>query len=102
MIPFWYQSRLDGRHRHGECVLSTQIQEALPLEAIVVQVTRRVTGDFRYGVRGQSQVPHSAKGPGYWLRRQGQGISTFQTLRFRDFRLLWIGTLFASAEQWIR
>jgi len=29
-------------------------------------------------------------------------MGTFHALRFRDFRLLWIGTLFASAGMWIQ
>ncbi|MDP3062786.1 MAG: MFS transporter [Chloroflexota bacterium] len=29
-------------------------------------------------------------------------MGTFHALRFREFRLLWIGTLFASAGQWIQ
>jgi MFS family permease len=33
--------------------------------------------------------------------RQGR-IGTFHALQFRDFRLLWIGTLFASSGQWIQ
>lgn len=30
------------------------------------------------------------------------GLATFASLRHRDYRLLWIGTLFASAGQWIQ
>jgi len=30
------------------------------------------------------------------------GIQTFASLRYRDYRLLWIGTLFSSSGQWIQ
>lgn len=30
------------------------------------------------------------------------GVSTFRSLRYRDFRLIWFGTLFASSGQWIQ
>ena len=33
--------------------------------------------------------------------QQGRG-GTFRSLKHRDYRLLWIGTLFASAAQWIQ
>ena len=31
-----------------------------------------------------------------------KGFSTFRSLRYRDYRLIWIGTLFASSGQWIQ
>jgi MFS family permease len=34
--------------------------------------------------------------------RPGRSMGTFQALRFRDFRLLWIGSFFSSAGQWIQ
>jgi len=37
----------------------------------------------------------AAKRPGFSLR-------TFSSLRYRDFRLLWFGTLFSSSGQWIQ
>jgi MFS family permease len=35
-------------------------------------------------------------------RYHGPGGDTFSSLRFRDFRFLWIGTIFMSAGQWIQ
>jgi MFS family permease len=35
---------------------------------------------------------------GRWLPR----LNTFASLRHRDYRLLWVGTLFASSGQWIQ
>ena len=30
------------------------------------------------------------------------GLNTFRSLHYRDYRLLWIGTLFASSAQWVQ
>lgn len=35
-------------------------------------------------------------------RRGGSRFTTFASLRHRDFRLLWFGTLFMSAGQWVQ
>ena len=34
--------------------------------------------------------------------RRPTGFQTFSSLRYRDFRLLWFGTLFSSSGQWIQ
>jgi MFS family permease len=38
------------------------------------------------------------------VEREGRrtGIQTFASLRYRDYRLLWIGSLFSSSGQWIQ
>src|SRR5688500_405920 len=32
----------------------------------------------------------------------GGRLNTFRSLKYRDYRLLWIGTLFASSAQWVQ
>src|SRR5439155_17225871 len=36
------------------------------------------------------------------LAATASGLSTFRSLHYRDFRLLWLSTLFMSAGQWIQ
>jgi MFS family permease len=59
---------------------------------------------------GESGVGHPAT-PGAALTRdsapsepirRGPGQGTFSSLHFRDFRFLWIGTIFMSAGQWVQ
>src|SRR5688572_24769245 len=35
-------------------------------------------------------------------RKGLRGLGTFKSLSYRDYRLLWIGTLFASSAQWVQ
>lgn len=44
-----------------------------------------------------SLMPHTSGEVG-----PGRGIGTFASLRHRDFRLLWFGTLFMSAGNWVQ
>ena len=36
------------------------------------------------------------------LAATAAGLSTFRSLHYRDFRLLWLSTLFMSAGQWVQ
>lgn len=48
-----------------------------------------------------STAPAAADGATAASQR-ARGLDTFSSLRFRDFRLLWFGTIFMSAGQWIQ
>ncbi|MFN8558965.1 MAG: MFS transporter, partial [Dehalococcoidia bacterium] len=45
------------------------------------------------------RVVHPAEGA---VEEQRPGFQTFASLRHRDYRLLWFGTLFSSSGQWIQ
>lgn len=49
----------------------------------------------------QERPPASTVEAGVTDQHEG-GISTFRSLHYRNFRLLWISTLFMSAGQWIQ
>jgi MFS transporter, DHA1 family, staphyloferrin A biosynthesis exporter len=56
-------------------------------------------GHRRSGSVGVAQETDAIAEDAHVLETRG---GTFRSLRYRDYRLLWIGTLFASAAQWIQ
>ncbi len=50
-----------------------------------------------------TQLPAADATVGAQARAEAKhGVSTFRSLRHRNYRLLWIGTLFSSSGQWIQ
>ncbi len=47
-------------------------------------------------------TPAAPSAPAHGARDVRLGSDTFSSLRFRDFRYLWFGTMFMSAGQWIQ
>ncbi|MBI4301194.1 MAG: MFS transporter [Chloroflexi bacterium] len=56
---------------------------------------RIIAGDDVAEIASDGAIAASAKGRGF-------RIETFRSLRHRDFRLLWFGTLFSSSGQWLQ
>ncbi|MQC17789.1 MAG: MFS transporter [Chloroflexi bacterium] len=57
-------------------------------EALTDQPARLPTADETVGTQARTEARH--------------GISTFRSLRHRNYRLLWIGTLFSSSGLWLQ
>lgn len=51
---------------------------------------------------GSVEAHHAIAGHGGPRPAEVGGLRTFSSLRHRDYRLLWVGTMFMSAGQWIQ
>lgn len=77
------------------------------VEAVLPENRPSVTGsggvgaEASVGTRVLAGEPVAGAGPAA-AARPGLRIQTFSSLRHRDYRLLWIGTLFSSSGQWIQ
>ncbi len=52
--------------------------------------------------RTPTRLPTADETVAATARAESQGISTFRSLRHRNYRLLWIGTLFSSSGLWLQ